>query len=328
MKLYLGIDGGQSHTTALIADGRGRILGRGGAGPSNHTREPGGRERLIGAIMGSVGKAIRKAGVRTESPRFVSAHLALTGEPEEKIEIVREILTAEHLVIGHDAPGALAGALAGGEGIIVLAGTGSVACGEITEMVDGQRQPRYVRVGGHGYLFSDEGSAFGIARESLRRALRHEDEALVDDLRPLLLDYFRRPTLKAIAQDCYAGDLTRDQFASFTARLASHARRFPGEARTVLDDAAQDLAELAIIAAHRLGISTQPVRISHGGGVFRSSRLCRKFAEALTIRLVAPQIVRPRFDPCIGALLLAYRAAGVTITPSMLGNIEETASRL
>ncbi|NDD65978.1 MAG: ATPase, partial [Acidobacteria bacterium] len=130
LKLYLGIDGGQSHTTALIADGRGRLLGRGGAGPSNHTREPGGRERLIGAVRGSVGEAAREAGLSGDNPRFVSAHLALTGEPDEKIAIVHEILRAEHLVVGHDAPGALAGALAGGDGIVVLAGTGSVACGE------------------------------------------------------------------------------------------------------------------------------------------------------------------------------------------------------
>ncbi|HMV49282.1 MAG TPA: hypothetical protein PKD31_16110, partial [Blastocatellia bacterium] len=63
MKYFLGIDGGQSHTTALVADAGGRILGRGAAGASNHTREPGGRERLITAVTKSVGEALAQAGL-------------------------------------------------------------------------------------------------------------------------------------------------------------------------------------------------------------------------------------------------------------------------
>jgi len=328
LKLYLGIDGGQSHTTALIADGRGRLLGRGGAGPSNHTREPGGRERLIGALTGSIRQAARQAGLRADNPRFVAAHLALTGEPDEKIAIVREILAADNLVVGHDAPGALAGALGGGEGIIVLGGTGSVACGEVIERVGDRARRHFVRVGGHGYLFSDEGSAFGIAREALRRALRHEDAGLADDLKPLLLGYFRRPTLKTIAQDCYAGDLTRDRLASFAARLASHAQRHAGAAREVLADAALELADLAVTTARRLGVADLPVDISYAGGVFKSSRLRRQFAGAIAARLTSPRLLPPRFQPDVGALLLAYRAANVPITPSILRKIEETVTLL
>ena len=52
--------------------------------------------------------------------QFASAHLAMCGEPEYKIEIINELLRADHLVVGHDAPGALAGAMAGGEGVIRL----------------------------------------------------------------------------------------------------------------------------------------------------------------------------------------------------------------
>ena len=104
---YLGIDGGQSHTTALIADVDGIILGRGLSGPSNHTREPGGRERLERAVSESVSDALRAAGLMERGAigdfYFRSAHLAMTGEPEDKISIVQQILSAENLVVGHDA---------------------------------------------------------------------------------------------------------------------------------------------------------------------------------------------------------------------------------
>lgn len=119
---FLGVDGGQSHTRALVADNQGRILGRGQAGPSNHTREPGGRARLNQALTQAVGAALQEAALLKRQPiaefKFVSAYLALTGEPEDKLEIVRELLRADQLVVDHDAPGALAGALAGAEGVI------------------------------------------------------------------------------------------------------------------------------------------------------------------------------------------------------------------
>jgi N-acetylglucosamine kinase-like BadF-type ATPase len=322
MKLYLGLDGGQSHTTALLADGRGRVLGRGDAGPSNHTREPGGRERLIAAVTGSIEGALRSAGLPLRRPRFVSAHMALTGEPEEKIEIVRELVAADHLVVGHDAPGALAGAHAGADGVIVLAGTGSVACGEITDP-NGIR--RYVRVGGHGYLFSDEGSAFQIAQEALRRALRDEDAGREAPLRSSLLRHFRSPTLKSIAQDCYAGTISRDRLASFTVVLAKLGERHPGPAREILGEAAQSLADLAITVLERLGQPTPLLDVAYGGGVFRSKRLRTIFADSLEARFPHIRVHPPRYGPEIGALLLAYRGAGKRLSPAFLEAIEESA---
>lgn len=324
MKLYLGIDGGQSHTTALLADRTGRVLGKGHAGPSNHTREPGGRERLISAVSGSIAGAASSAGLPVSRLRFAAAHLALTGEPEEKIDIVNEILSADHLVVGHDAPAALAGALSGSDGVIVLAGTGSVACGQQTAPT-GER--RYVRVGGHGYLFSDEGGAFAIAREALRRALRNEDSGVEDDLRPLLLSFFRHQNLKAIAQDCYAGEISRDRLASFAARLAKAANRRPGAARQILDQAALDLADLALITVRRLGLEAAPVRVSHAGGVFGNPRLLARFTESLTASLPLVTVTPPRFGPAIGAVLLAFLGAGRRLTPSIIDNLSESENR-
>jgi N-acetylglucosamine kinase-like BadF-type ATPase len=60
-QIFLGVDGGQSHTEAIAADEAGRILGRGFGGASNHAEQPGGRERLRNAILESVGAALKKA---------------------------------------------------------------------------------------------------------------------------------------------------------------------------------------------------------------------------------------------------------------------------
>lgn len=321
MKFFLGIDGGQSHTTALVADSRGRILGCGTAGPSNHTRESGGRERLIAAVSQSVAEALQLAGLLKgqflRDFNFASAHLAMTGEPEDKVTIVRELLRAGHLVVGHDAPGALAGALAGGDGVIVLAGTGSVACGAAG---DG----KFVRVGGHGFMFGDEGSAFAIAREALMIELMNEDAGREGELKKDLLRHFRRASLKAITEDFYAGVLSRDELASFAASVGKLAERGDGQARGLMEKAAWGLVGLAMTTVRRLRLERKPVEISYGGGVFNSRRLLARFSAELTIELPQVRVVAPRFGPEIGALLLAYRQAGKTITPKLLENISKT----
>lgn len=328
MKQYfLGIDGGQSHTTALVADTQGRILGRGGAGPSNHTREPGGRERLVTAVTKSVSEALAAAGLlRGKSIRdvpFASAYLAMTGEPEDKVDIVNELLRAEHLVVGHDAPGALAGALAGKEGVIVLAGTGSVACGET-------RDGKFARVGGHGYLFGDEGSAFAIAVDALTVALHCEDRGQEHLLTPALRKYFKRDSLKAIAEDVYAGVLTRDRLASFATKVSQLADRKDDASQEILEVAAENLAEMAISVVFKLGLeqSKQTVPVSFGGGVFNSRRVLRVFAELVQETLPRVQVVPPQFGPEVGALLLAYRQAGRKTTPKLLTQISETQAQI
>lgn len=324
MEYFLGVDGGQSHTTALIADAQGRIVGRGRAGASNHTRGPGGRERLERAISESVGDALRAAGLLQRGAvsefTFRSAHLALTGETEDKVEIVHQILCAEQLTVGHDAPGALAGALAGQGGIIVLAGTGSVAYGEIRR---GGIAVKSARVGGHGFLFGDEGSAFALARDSLAFALRQEDRTLAEtqDLRAALLLHFKRNSLRRIAQDFYAGIISREQLASFALRLDRLARRGDMMAVELLEGAAEALAEMAGAVAEALAVTRRQLRVSYGGGVFRSRLLMKCFAAAVKRRLPKGEVVAPRFGPDRGALLLAYQDAGRKITERLLSNL-------
>ncbi len=323
MTYFLGIDGGQSHTLALVADARGNILGRGQAGASNHTREPGGRERLTTAVTDSVTEALQAAGLLKKKTlrefKFASAHLAMTGEPEDKIEIVQELLSADHLVVGHDAPGALAGALAGEEGVIVLAGTGSVACGET-------RDGRYLRVGGHGYMFGDEGAAFAIAREAIAAALRNQDRDDPCSFTLPMLKHFKRTKIKDVVEDFYAGNLSREKLASLAKIVGKLAEQDDGPAQEIIDHAACVLAEMAVITALRLEFADRPIRISYGGGVFNSARLLSRFAAEISIWLSNTRIVTPRFGPEIGALLLAYRQAGKKINERILAAIEQSSN--
>src|SRR5437764_1026032 len=98
MKLFLGVDGGQSGTEAVIGDETGRVLGAGEAGPCNHAAAGEGRGKLERAVAGSVGAACALAGLDAKSVVFRAACFGMSGGPEDKREILAGILRTELLV--------------------------------------------------------------------------------------------------------------------------------------------------------------------------------------------------------------------------------------
>ena len=148
MRLFLGVDGGQSSTKALIGDETGRVLGEGAGGPCNHAEAAEGRGKLERAVQASVAGACARAGLDAGTASFEAACFGMSGGPEDKREILAGILRTERLVVTTDAAIALSGATTTGQGIIVIAGTGSIAFAR-------NREGRTARAGGWGYIFGD-----------------------------------------------------------------------------------------------------------------------------------------------------------------------------
>ena len=319
-KIFLGVDGGQSHTEALVADESGAILGRGAGGASNHAEQPGGRERLRKAILKSVGEALINADLPPlEEVFFTAAHFGMTGGADFKEEIIGEIVEAENLTVTHDAPTALFGATAGAPGIVVIAGTGSVVYGE-------NERGETAKIGGLGYLFSDEGSGFWLALQTIRLAIKEQDGLMPPaGLEQLVLDFFGRNKIREVTNDFYFEKMSRDDLASL-AKIA-HAAAVAGN--VVLQDqirfGADVLAESVGSAAKRLkfagGFSVAGV-----GGMFRATLMKKCFAESLQNKYPGAIFTEPRFNPAIGALLLAYRRAGIEINEKLLTNLEKSSN--
>jgi len=161
MRLFLGVDGGQSGTTALVGDESGRALGAGHGGPCNHAAAAEGRRKLVRAVGDSVAAACAQAGIDARAVRFASACFGMSGGPEDKQAILREILPADVVVVTDDAVIALAGATAGEPGIVTIAGTGSIAFGR-------NAAGSTARVGGWGYIFGDEGGGFERIEDAIQ----------------------------------------------------------------------------------------------------------------------------------------------------------------
>ena len=107
---FLGVDGGQSSTTALIGDETGRVLGMGRGGPCNHVSAAEARAKFMGAIGGCVGQAREAAGLPADT-HFRAACLGFSGGPADKDSLIAEMFSIGSRVVTNDAVIALAGNL-------------------------------------------------------------------------------------------------------------------------------------------------------------------------------------------------------------------------
>ena len=313
MAIFLGIDGGGSKTSCLIGD-ESSVLGTGTAGPSNLVRagEAQARESLAAAIR----QACTVANLKPAEISRVCVGLAGAARPEIS-EVVRGIIaeiisgearagqikTSDIKVVGDNVI-ALEAAFGAGPGVIVIAGTGSIAYGR-------NRDGQTARAGGWGFAVSDEGSGHWIGRAAVAAALRAWDESQ-DEKAPLLLSVMKSWGLENRESLVLAANATpAPDFAALFPAVLALADSGDRGASEVLAQAGSQLAELAGIVVRRLFPDSCAVAAAMSGGVFGSSALVRQvFYNGL--RSVHPDIaLNPGvIEPVRGALEMARQGAG------------------
>lgn len=285
--LYLGVDGGGTKTEVVALDGEGRVVFR-RTYPSTYLPALG-EEATRAAFLGILQDL-------PEAPARAVLGLGGYGETTQWDEAYRRVaqeVFGPGVRLLNDVELAWWGAFEGKEGIVVVAGTGSMAYG---------RGPGGSgRAGGFGPLFGDEGSAYWIGLEALRMASKAADgRAPPTLLAHLPKVYGKGDLLELVAFLQAEPSLLRTRVAALAQEVDRLAEEDPG-AREVLERAAYELSLLALTLVERLEVR----RVSPIGRVFQSRYVGRSFRvrlEGLGVRVEAPQRL-----PAEMAALLAYR---------------------
>ena len=208
---------------------------------------------------------------------------------------------AERVTIAHDTVIAHEGALGGAAGIVVIGGSGSVALG------NAEPGTPFVRCGGWGYFFGDEGSAIWIARSALRLAMLREDREEPGALGARAHAFYGTNSLRAIQHAFAHGDISRPALAAFASEVFDCAAEGDRDALRVRDAAAAELAALAATVDRRL--EATPIRlVSYAGGLFGDEPFTDAFGQVLLETLPHANFVAPAGDPALGALSLARKS--------------------
>jgi len=309
----LGVDGGASGTRCVIAYASGELLGRGTGGPSNPITV--GVEAAADAITEAVNEAIESCGVG----RFGVACMGIAGAMRPPVlGALRgrlETLDIKKLEIKSDAIIALAGATGCRPGVVVIAGTGSVSYGE-------NEGGETARAGGWGWRLGDEGSGNYIGSRALIAAVRsHDGRGPLTILAEKVKTALGLTDMSELIDRVYLGDMGVADVSALAALVGEASEEGDREAIRILEDAGAELGAAALTVARKLGLSGDFI-VAPTGGAFNLSILKASFDEVVKQCATQCCIISPRFEPAVGATLLALKELGINVDEGLLGRVE------
>ncbi|MDF2680672.1 MAG: N-acetylglucosamine kinase [Brevibacillus sp.] len=307
---FIALDGGGTKTRAAICNASGRIAAISVGDATNPLSRP--WEAVVNTIRELVLDVIHRAGIEESVVSALYLGLAGADRPEIK-DRLQEAFTAEwgeRLLLDNDAVSALYAGTWGGPGIVLIAGTGSIAYAVTAE---GQRQ----RTGGWGYLIGDEGSGFDIGRRAAAAVMQAADgRGKMTALTDLYLAHFGVNRPEELIARIYGGNNPRKELAD-TSTLVEKAASFGDEIATeLIGHAADDLVDLTSASLRKAG-SSLPVVLA--GGLLTADTMLRR--EVLRRAWFATKI--PTVSPVIGALVAAMRRAGWNIDAEIQSRLEQ-----
>ncbi len=322
MKAFLGVDGGGTKTGFLIVDESGRVLAELRSGSAYYPET--GVNALEQMLVEGIHGALQQAALAPAQLEFAFFGLPAHGEDSRLLArldaIAARALPAQRYRCGNDMICGWAGALAGRDGINIVAGTGSIAYGEY--------ESRSARGGGWGELFSDEGSAHWFAREALTLFSRMSDgRADKSALYALVRTHFKLDSDLDVCGAIYGPPaLARSELAALAPLVSRAARAGDAQAQAIFDAAGDELA--AIVSAVRGALAVPAhvsLPVSWSGGMFSGdSLLLPAFKAALQKREGKYEFCVPRLSPAAGAALYAAKLAGAPLAPAAIALLAQT----
>lgn len=324
MDYVLGIDGGGTKTLCLIADTEGNLLGKGTGKPSNHFFV--GKEEAKQAIVNAVEAAKKNCGIQIS--RFKVACLGMSGgfRPTGRAMItkmMKELDIADKVLVNSDAAIALAGATADNYGVVVIAGTGAMAFGV-------NRKGEMKRASGWGYILGDEGSGYNIGLKAMIASIRaYDGRGEKTMLASKLASRLKLATIDYLVERVYIDHMERHEIAALVPVVVETAKEGDKVARNILSEAGKELGLAATAVIKGLRMEKESFDVAPVGGVFKAGALILNSFEEVVMK-TAPKcrIVSPRFEPVVGAVLMALREIGVEIDDKLVKSIKATLTNI
>jgi N-acetylmuramic acid 6-phosphate etherase len=302
--LLLGIDGGGSHTVALLADAAGNILGRGEAGPSNLRAV--GADMALRALDDAIDRAFVAAGLTRQTVGAACLGLAGADRAGEQALLrtwAERGKLCDRLELTNDGALVLGAGTPEGWGLAVIAGTGSLALGR---SADG----RTARAGGWGYLMGDEGSGYRITLAALEAVARAADgRGPATRLTDAMFARLHVREMQAMVPVIYGGAWDRAALAGLAPLVFVTADAGDAVAMRIVEEAAGELAKTATAVVRQLGMPPEVPLALAGGCLLASASYLERVLRMLAALGVSPQPATPVAEPARGAVRLAAASA-------------------
>ena len=298
----LGIDAGGTKTVCQLANAGGEVIAE--------ARRGGANLQAVGEL--EVEKVLHEVmedaiGDRSIVPAAICLGIAGVDRDEDS-RVIRAIMRrigykAKTLIV-NDALVALEAGAPDQPGVVVIAGTGSIAYGR-------NERNQAARAGGWGYVLGDEGSGYWIGRAALRAVLREADRrGPVTRLTGLLLSHYGVAKAQDLIHEVYHGTLRPSAIASLAKCVQSAFSDGDAVATGILGAAADELESCALSVATRLEIAGSEFPFVLAGGMFRAVPwLEDELSRRLPLAAPRSHTLLLNVEPALGAVRLAIADA-------------------
>lgn len=306
--IVVGVDGGGSKTRVMVADERGTPITTVEA-PGSAVR-PGEAERSAEVIAAAVRDALASAAMTHVTPKVVCVGVAGVGRDTERQALWQALASrelAEEIVVHADATVAIDDAFGDGPGVLLIAGTGSVAFGRGPTGAVG-------RCGGWGAVIGDEGGGAWIGRRALSIVTaaadgREPETALTGAI-------LTAAEVNAIIELIpWAAAATPAHLAALVPAITSVADAGDLRANALLSLATEELViHVRTLARQLFGDERAAVPVALSGGLLGPGMTLRKRVEQrLKTSVPGAQIRAEAVDAARGAVKGALRFLGVPV---------------
>lgn len=323
--IVAGVDGGGTTTRVALMSGDGNIIGYGVSGPSNY------HDVGIETTKQHVNLALKEAWETTnKDPQpldgifFGMASVVSKQDRKNIKQIAKQLELAPQSQIGvdHDIRIALAGGLAGRQGINLIVGTGSSCYGR---KEDGKNW----RCGGWGHILDDLGSAYFLGVQGMIAMVHEADgRGVKTTLTEQLMRKLGISDFQNIMHRLYVKGMSRSEIASLAPLITEMAKLGDQKALEILRKGSDNLVNLIQIVDEKLHFPRNEKLVVVSGGTIHSSPIYKKMLySTINKRLPGFKVLEPVFPPVVGAALLAFERIRGKPSKSLIQNLQKGIGR-
>lgn len=300
MAYVIGIDGGGTKTAVAIASNQGELIEQFHVGAINYN---GGDAETIAASFQEMFDRIKACCGSLGDIQQIVIGAAGISNPEVSMRLEQNVRKQGYegaIWITGDQETALYGAQNAMQGIILIAGTGSICFG-----VNGSGEKH--RSGGFGHLIDDEGSGYSIGRQLLSALVQAEDGRLKHSIIPAMVyEQLGLKTVQEIIGFVYSKETTKKDIAALAPIMTAACEQGDEQALLIAKRSADSLHELLAPVIDKLGLHHSPIAMA--GSVLQKSPFVQKALESkLQETYPNTRLMLPIKDAAYGAVLMACK---------------------
>lgn len=304
-RFVIGVDGGGTKTHAILVALDGTVIADSHGGPTN--LQTVGIQPAARILLELIVECCKKGGCSSDAVESIVLGLAGAGRNLDRTELLNALLELsvkkkfpfKNIIIETDARIALEAAFAASPGIVVIAGTGSIALYRTEDK-------KVLRAGGWGNILGDEGSGFAIARDALNAVMRqHDGRGDKTLLTKKVFEHFNISNVEDMITKVYQD---RSHIAAFVPKVLEAVTERDHVAHSILVKNASDLGELVRVLTMKVRPKSKlPVCLM--GGLLETENEYSKMVKEKIVRSLPHVVVqKPKFPAAFGAAILGLNA--------------------